>query len=127
VLLAFRESQPGRVVYYDSCGGSPNNHIKATIKVLFSAKVQVSIDGKIRVIIAPSQRQSLGSNLCLFFSIANADFIIDNQNSRSWGPLYNESLMRAHLENCLSSKTTAHFPIRQAVRSLNALPKTIFI
>merc|ERR1719285_1315587 len=125
VLLVFKESQPGRVIYYDSCAGSPNNHIKARIKELFSSKVQISVDGKIRVVVAPSQRQSLGANLCLFFSIANADFFIDNRFSS--GPLYDESQMRTHLEKCLRSNTAAPFPREREVREIEGLPKNIFI
>jgi len=127
VLAIFRQSQPQRVIYYDSCGGTPNDHVKAAIKQVFADKVQLSGEGKIRVVIAPSQRQTAGSNLCLFFSVANADFFIHNRNSRSWGPSYDESHMRSHLEKCLSSKATARFPLRQEIRLPNDLPKSIYI
>lgn len=124
VLVAFRESKPRVVFYYDSCRGNPNMHIQSAIKQLLGNKVQHTSDGKITVLIAPSQRQTLGSNLCLFYSVANADYFIDHPSS--FTPYFEENRMRPHLEKCLSSKTATPFPSRSG-RAPENLPKTIYI
>jgi hypothetical protein len=98
----------GRVLFMDSLGKPISEYVKVQMRQLYAPVM--TAEQKLPVVIVPTSKQQ-NSHDCGLYAAAYAFSMA--LGSKSYLKTYNNSLMRAHLAQCLRAQVVQEFPLEE--------------